>query len=45
MINPDEVPKDPYPLIDGFEWVTMDLTKDAQVGHASDIRIVVLIAS
>lgn len=27
----DEVPKEPPKLIDGFEWVTMDLTDDAQM--------------
>ena len=31
MIDQEQVPKEPYPLIEGFEWVTMDLTKDAQV--------------
>ena len=33
LIDPEQVPKEPYPLIEGFEWVTMDLTKDAQVCH------------
>jgi len=33
LIDPEQVPKEPYPLIEGFEWVTMDLTKDAQVGY------------
>ena len=33
LIDPEQVPKEPYPLIEGFEWVTMDLTKDAQVRH------------
>lgn len=27
----DDVPKEPPKLIDGFEWVTMDLTDDAQM--------------
>lgn len=27
----DEVPKEPQKLIDGFEWVTMDLTDDAEM--------------
>ena len=33
LIDPEQVPKEPYPLIEGFEWITMDLTKDAQVDH------------
>ncbi|OKL61424.1 Glycylpeptide N-tetradecanoyltransferase [Talaromyces atroroseus] len=31
IIDPDETPKDPYPLLDGFEWVTLDLTEDNNV--------------
>ncbi len=31
MIDPEQVPKEPGPLIDGFEWVTMDLTKDEEI--------------
>ena len=31
MIDPDKVPKDPPPMLDGFEWVTMDLTQEKQV--------------
>lgn len=27
----EDVPKEPQKLIDGFEWVTMDLTEDAQM--------------
>lgn len=27
----DDVPKEPQKLIDGFEWVTMDLTSDAEM--------------
>ena len=26
-----KVPKDPYPLIDGFEWVTMDMNDKTEV--------------
>ncbi|KAJ5675604.1 Glycylpeptide N-tetradecanoyltransferase [Penicillium macrosclerotiorum] len=26
LINPEEVPKTPGPLVDGFEWCTLDLT-------------------
>lgn len=29
--DPASVPKDPYPLIDGFEWVTMDLEDEKEV--------------
>lgn len=31
IIDPDKVPKDPPPMLDGFEWVTMDLTQEKQV--------------
>lgn len=31
VINPDEVPKQPDPLLDGFEWVTLDLTDEKQL--------------
>jgi glycylpeptide N-tetradecanoyltransferase len=31
IINPDETPKDPYPLLDGFEWVTLDLTQENEI--------------
>lgn len=27
----DEIPKDPSPLLDGFEWATLDLLDDAQL--------------
>ena len=29
--DPARVPKEPYPLIDGFEWVTMDLTDKKEI--------------
>lgn len=35
-IEPEDlskVPVDPYPLIDGFEWVTMDLNDKQEVWH------------
>lgn len=38
QIDPEQVPKEPYPLIEGFEWVTMDLTKDAEVGRRASGR-------
>jgi glycylpeptide N-tetradecanoyltransferase len=31
IIDPDQVPKEPGALIDGFEWVTMDLTNDEEI--------------
>ena len=31
VIDPERVPKEPPPMLDGFEWVTMDLTQDKQV--------------
>jgi glycylpeptide N-tetradecanoyltransferase len=37
MINPDEVPKEPYPLLDGFEWVTLDLTDDKEVADLYEL--------
>ncbi|KAI9879712.1 MAG: glycylpeptide N-tetradecanoyltransferase [Pleopsidium flavum] len=37
MIDPEQVRKEPYPLIEGFEWVTMDLTKDAQLEEVYEL--------
>ena len=34
MIDPEQVPKEPQQLLEGFEWVTMDLTSDKEVPHA-----------
>lgn len=31
MIDPEQVPKEPQPLLEGFEWVTMDLIDDKEV--------------
>lgn len=31
VINPDEVPKQPDPLLEGFEWVTLDLTDEKEL--------------
>ena len=31
IINPEEVPKEPRALHDGFEWVTMDLEDQKEV--------------
>lgn len=30
-IDPDKVPKEPLPMMTGFEWVTMDLTSEEEV--------------
>lgn len=35
IIDPDKVPKDPPPMLQGFEWVTMDLLDDGQVDTRS----------
>lgn len=29
--DPEKVPKEPYPLIEGFEWVTMDMNDKSEV--------------
>ena len=31
MIDPEQVPREPSALLEGFEWVTMDLTQHEQV--------------
>lgn len=31
MIDPKKVPKEPQQLLEGFEWVTMDLTAEKEV--------------
>ncbi|POS85872.1 N-myristoyl transferase, partial [Erysiphe pulchra] len=31
IIDPEQVPKEPGPLVDGFDWVTMDLTDDKEI--------------
>lgn len=31
IINPDEVPKNPDPLVEGFEWCTLDLTDENEL--------------
>jgi glycylpeptide N-tetradecanoyltransferase len=37
VIAIEDVPKDPGPLIDGFEWVTMDLTNDEELKEVFDL--------
>jgi len=36
-IDPDQVPKEPGPLVDGFEWVTMDLLEDSQLQEVFEL--------
>ncbi|KAL8665156.1 MAG: hypothetical protein Q9168_007759 [Polycauliona sp. 1 TL-2023] len=31
IIDPEQVPKEPHPLLEGFEWVTMDLLDDKEL--------------
>jgi glycylpeptide N-tetradecanoyltransferase len=33
----EDVPKEPGPLLDGFEWVTMDLTNDEELKEVFDL--------
>lgn len=37
IIKPEEVPNEPYPLLEGFEWVTLDLTDDNEVAELYDL--------
>lgn len=37
VINPDEVPKEPDPLLDGFEWTTLDLTDPKELQELYDL--------
>ena len=37
IINPEEVQKDPYPLLEGFEWSTLDLQDEKQVAELYDL--------
>jgi glycylpeptide N-tetradecanoyltransferase len=37
IIDPEQVPKEPGPLVDGFEWVTMDLTDDDEIKEVFDL--------
>ena len=38
MIDPEQVPKEPRPLYEGFEWVTMDLTDEKEVIQVSIVK-------
>lgn len=37
MIDPEKVPKQPDPLLDGFEWTTLDLTDDKELQELWDL--------
>lgn len=37
MIDPEKVSKEPAPMLPGFEWVTMDLTKEDQLQELFDL--------
>lgn len=37
MIDPEKVSKEPSPMLPGFEWVTMDLTKEEQLQELFDL--------
>lgn len=37
VINLDEVPKGPYPLLDGFEWGTIDPEDKKEVGELHEL--------
>jgi glycylpeptide N-tetradecanoyltransferase len=37
IVDPEQVPKEPGPLVDGFEWVTMDMTSDDILQEVFDL--------
>ncbi len=37
IIDPDMVPKEPAPLTEGFEWVTMDLTREEELKEVFEL--------
>ncbi|KAL8716678.1 MAG: hypothetical protein Q9225_006014 [Loekoesia sp. 1 TL-2023] len=37
MIDPEQVPKEPQTLLEGFEWVTMDLTNDRELDEVWEL--------
>lgn len=37
IIKPEEVSKEPDPLLDGFEWVTLDLTDEKEIAELYDL--------
>ena len=42
-IDPNTISKDPLPMIEGFEWVTMDLTIEQEVDSLRSARSVTYI--
>lgn len=37
IIDPDKVPKEPSPLMEGFEWVTMDVTREEELKEVFEL--------
>lgn len=37
IIDPEQVPKEPGPMAEGYEWVTMDLTDDAEIKEVYEL--------
>lgn len=37
IVDPEQVPKEPGPLVEGFEWVTMDMTNDEELKEVFDL--------
>jgi glycylpeptide N-tetradecanoyltransferase len=37
IVDPEKVPKEPGPLPDGFEWVTMDLKDEGELKEVFDL--------
>ena len=37
VIDPEKVPKDPPPMLEGFEWVTMDLLDERELEEVYDL--------
>jgi glycylpeptide N-tetradecanoyltransferase len=37
IIDPEKVPKEPNPLTEGFEWVTMDLTREEELKEVFEL--------
>lgn len=37
MVNSDEVPKEPYPLLDSFEWGTINPEDEKEVGELYEL--------
>lgn len=37
IVDLEQVPKEPGPLVEGFEWVTMDLTDDEEIKEVYEL--------